>query len=1663
MSAERVILPTSFMQQQLWLAEQLMPGTSMHNILVANRFQRPLNIEALERTLNEIVRRHDSLRTTFTAVDGHPMQVIHPTLNLTLPIEDLHNLAGIDPQTEVRRIAREQTGKPFDLELPPLFRMILLRLGDTEHVLLVTMHHLISDGWSLDLIRREIALLYNAYAGGKPSPLPDLPIQYADFARGQREWLQGEVFRIQLEYWKRQLAGAPSALELPTDRSRPAVRTFKGAREFRLLPRSLTGALQALGQAEGVTPFMILLAAFKLLLHRYSGQEDIVVGSPIANRNRTELERIIGLFVNTLVLRTDLSGDPSFRELMKRVRETAAGAYSHQETPFERLVQELVPERRLSHTPLFQVMFVLGNSPMQGKRRRQRSAPLSDRPLSQGDDDIAKFDLTLYISDTDSGLETSFKYSTDLFEQATISRMLGHFETLLQGIVASPELRLSELPLLSSTERHQLLVAWNQTDRDFGEVRLLHRWFETQVGLTPDAVAVVFENDQLTYSELNDRANRLAHHLERLGVGPERMVGLCVERSTEMVVGLLGILKAGAAYVPLDPKYPKDRLAFMLDDTQATVLVTQQRLLGIMPATDARVVCLDAGWEMIAAEPPENPAVCIEPANLAYVLYTSGSTGRPKGVTVEHQQLWNYTAAILERLQLAPGLSFAMVQPLTVDSCLTSIFPALCTGGVLHVISEERAADAHYLAEYFQYHAVDCLKIAPSHLAALHTASVAQQIMPRQRLVIGGEASRWDWVSALPAVMPNGLVFNHYGPTEATVGVLTFSVEPDEQRQLYVTTPLGRPLANTQIYLLDRRGQPVPVGVPGEIYIGGANVARGYLNRPELTAEMFVPDTFRRGPDRRLYKTGDRARYLADGNLEFLSRIDDQVKIRGFRVELKEIEAVLRQHPDVRDALVLSRRDRTSDRLVAYIVGKATRASNAELRGFLGDHLPDYMVPTTIVHLEALPQTPHGKVDRQALPVAEPEALEQPGAYEPPGNRTQEILARLWAQVLRLEQVGIHDNFFELGGDSILAIQIIARAAQAGVHFTSGQLFQHQTIATLASVVGSVKSVNAEQGPVTGPVPLTPIQHRFFDQQHAEAHHYNQAFLLHMHGELDPALMAAAVQHLLSHHDAFRLRYVKGTTAWDQHCAGPDDRVRFAQHDLSDLSQPQQRKAIRAAAARLQTSLDLSDGPLLRVAYFDLGSGQSSRLLIIVHHLAVDEVSWRILIEDLHTAYGQLKRGEPVALPPKTTSFKYWAERLQKHAQSSELRRELAYWLNESRKPVPPLPVDYPAGRGLNTMATARTVLLSLTPEETYQLLGEVPRIYHTQINDILLAALGHALCRWNGSRSLLINLKGHGREDIFDDVDLSRTVGWFTSVFPVRLELGENTNPAEALESVKEQLRRVPRRGLGYGILRYLTSNNANEELKALKPEISFNYLDQFDQTLSTTSMLSAAQRAKSGGPAKIDTEADIRGSMRGGRASREHLLEITGSVLRDQLRLVCTYSEKVHRRPTIEGLLGATKEALQAILAHSQTLQNAVRTASDHPFELDHPTFDQLTSADPQIEQVYPLSPLQQGMLFHSVYAPGSRAYVGQYQRAFDSLNVECFKRAWARVVRRHPVLRTGFVWKGVAEPLQVVRREVRLSWEEHNWRGLSVSEREARLEAFRIADRQRGFDLS
>jgi amino acid adenylation domain-containing protein len=1048
-------LTLSFAQQRLWFLDRLEEGQSVaYQVPRAIRLEGDLQVDALERAFNEIVRRHEVLRTIFGPGEEGPLQFIVPESQTSLGLIDLVGCPEGEREAELRRRLRGEIYEPFDLARGPLLRTRLYRLGEQEHVLLLNMHHIVTDGWSMGVLFRELSLLYAAFCKGQPSPLPELAIQYADYARWQRNWLQGVALERQLEYWKEQLAGAPARLELPTDRPRPPVQTFRGGKVAFIIPKEVAAGLKGVGRRAGATPFMTLYGAFAVLLSRWSGQEDLVIGSPIAGRRHVALETLIGFLVNTLALRADLSGDPSFWELLGRIKTMTLEAYAHQDLPFEQLVEELQPTRSLSYTPLFQVMLVMQNAPVVAIDLGELKAT----PVESGYA-AAKFDLTLGLQEVEEGLRGSFNYNADLFDEETIGRMADQFQLLLEGIVAEPEGRISKLALLRGAERHRILVEWNQTAVDYPKARCVHELVEEQAEHTPEAVAAVFESTQLTYRKLNDRANQLAHHLQELGVGPDTLVGICLERSLDMVVGLLGILKAGGAYVPLDPGYPKERLTFMVRDSGAAVLLTQQGLRDQLQVQNpnCQILCLDAEWGMIARCPTRNPISGVSPENLAYVIYTSGSTGRPKGVEIEHRALTNFLCSMAQE----PGLSetdvVLAVTILAFDIAGLELFLPLITGARIELASRKTAQDGAALARTLSSSGATTMQATPATWRLLFESGWKGD--RRLRVLCGGEAMDRDLAARL--VSTCGSVWNMYGPTETTIWSSVARIESDE-------VTIGRPIANTQMYVLDGTREPVPPGVTGELHIGGVQLARGYLGRPELTAEKFVQNPFGEG---RLYKTGDLARYRSDGVIEFLGRIDNQVKIRGFRIELGEIETVLGQHPSVQESIVIAREDIPGGkRLVAYVVARDHTpgderlsrhavsgngaTSPSELREFLQVKLPDYMVPAAFVPLETLPLTPNGKVDRKALPKPDLEAVADESKFVAPSTPTQIVLARIWSKVLGLQEVGIHDNFFELGGHSLLALRIFSEIEkELGDRLPLATLFQAPTIEKLATVL----------------------------------------------------------------------------------------------------------------------------------------------------------------------------------------------------------------------------------------------------------------------------------------------------------------------------------------------------------------------------------------------------------------------------------------------------------------------------------------------------------------------------------------------------------------------------------------------------------------------------------
>ncbi|HHW3020626.1 TPA: non-ribosomal peptide synthase/polyketide synthase [Pseudomonas aeruginosa] len=1612
-SAERDRL--SYAQQRMWFLWHLEPQSGAYNLPSAVRLNGPLDRQALERAFASLVQRHETLRTVFPRGADDSLAQAPLQRPLEVAFEDCSGLPEAEQEARLREEAQRESLQPFDLCEGPLLRVRLIRLGEERHVLLLTLHHIVSDGWSMNVLIEEFSRFYSAYATGAEPGLPALPIQYADYALWQRSWLEAGEQERQLEYWRGKLGERHPVLELPTDHPRPAVPSYRGSRyEFSIEP-ALAEALRGTARRQGLTLFMLLLGGFNILLQRYSGQTDLRVGVPIANRNRAEVEGLIGLFVNTQVLRSVFDGRTSVATLLAGLKDTVLGAQAHQDLPFERLVEAFKVERSLSHSPLFQVMY--NHQPLVADIEALDSVA----GLSFGQLDwksrTTQFDLSLDTYEKGGRLYAALTYATDLFEARTVERMARHWQNLLRGMLENPQASVDSLPMLDAEERGQLLEGWNATAAEYPLQRGVHRLFEEQVERTPTAPALAFGEERLDYAELNRRANRLAHALIERGIGADRLVGVAMERSIEMVVALMAILKAGGAYVPVDPEYPEERQAYMLEDSGVQLLLSQSHLK-LPLAQGVQRIDLDQADAWLENHAENNPGIELNGENLAYVIYTSGSTGKPKGAGNRHSALSNRLCWMQQAYGLGVGDTVLQKTPFSFDVSVWEFFWPLMSGARLVVAAPGDHRDPAKLVALINREGVDTLHFVPSMLQAFLQDEDVASCTSLKRIVCSGEALPADAQQQVFAKLPQAGLYNLYGPTEAAIDVTHWTCMEEGKDAV----PIGRPIANLACYILDGNLEPVPVGVLGELYLAGRGLARGYHQRPGLTAERFVASPFVAGE--RMYRTGDLARYRADGVIEYAGRIDHQVKLRGLRIELGEIEARLLEHPWVREAAVLAV---DGKQLVGYVVLESEGGDWREtLAAHLATSLPEYMVPAQWLALERMPLSPNGKLDRKALPA--PEVSVAQAGYSAPRNAVERTLAEIWQDLLGVEQVGLDDNFFSLGGDSIVSIQVVSRARQAGLQLSPRDLFQHQNIRSLA-LAAKAGAATAEQGPASGEVALAPVQRWFFEQSIPNRQHWNQSLLLQARQPLDGDRLGRALERLQAQHDALRLRFREERGAWHQAYAEQAGEPLWRRQAGSE-------EALLALCEEAQRSLDLEQGPLLRALLVDMADG-SQRLLLVIHHLAVDGVSWRILLEDLQRLYADLDAD----LGPRSSSYQAWSRHL--HEQAGARLDELDYWQAQLHDAPHALPCENPHGALENRHE--RKLVLTLDAERTRQLLQEAPAAYRTQVNDLLLTALARATCRWSGDASVLVQLEGHGREDLGEAVDLSRTVGWFTSLFPLRLTPAADLG--ESLKAIKEQLRGVPDKGVGYGLLRYLAGEEAATRLAALpQPRITFNYLGRFDRQFDGAALLVPA--------------TESAGAAQDPCAPLANWLSIEGQVYGGELSLHWSFSREMFAEATVQRLVDDYARELHALIEHCCQEGNVGATPSDFPLAtLRQEQLDRLPLA--RIEDIYPLSPMQHGMLFHSLYEQASGDYLNQLRVDVHGLDPARFRAAWQAALDSHDILRAGFLWQGdLEQPLQVIHKHLELPFAEHDWRG-----REALAEALdelAASERRRGFEL-
>ncbi|MCF5687529.1 non-ribosomal peptide synthetase [Pseudomonas sp. PA-1-3F] len=1628
-------VPLSYSQQRMWFLWQMEPDSPAYNVGGMARLRGVLDVGRFEAALQALIMRHETLRTTFPSVDGVACQKVSAQTNVRMDWQDFSALNEPQRQQRLQQLADVEAHTPFNLETGPLLRACLVKAGEQEHYLVLTLHHIVTEGWAMDIFARELSALYEAFIDERDSPLPALPVQYLDYSVWQRQWMEAGERQRQLDYWTAQLGNEHPLLELPGDRPRPPVQSHRGELYRFDLSDELAARVRAFNAQHGLTLFMTMTATLAVLLYRYSGQTDLRIGAPVANRIRPESEGLIGAFLNTQVLRCQLNGQMQVSELFEQVRHTVIEGQSHQDLPFDHLVEALQPPRSAAYNPLFQVMCNVQRWEFQQSRQL---AGMTVEYLAN-DARATKFDLNLEVTDLDHRLGCCLTYSTDLFDEPRIARMAEHWRNLLEALVADPGQRLSELPLLSADEQRALQ---DSLGVEKGEHRLdqcIHQLFSQQASQRPDAPALTFAGVTLSYAQLDERANRLAWMLRERGVGPQMRVGLALPRSLEMVVGLLAILKAGGAYVPLDPEYPLDRLHYMIEDSDIGLLLSDAALfeaLGELPATVA-CWCLEDDSPVLANYPAEALPFVSLAQHQAYLIYTSGSTGKPKGVVVSHGEIAMHCQAVIERFDMRPDDCELHFYSINFDAATERLLvPLLC--GARVVLRAQGQWDAEEICALIRTHRINVLGFTPSYGSQLaQWLATQQQTLPVRMCITGGEALTGEHLQRIRAAFTPQLFFNAYGPTETVVMPLA-SLAPEQLEEGAGSVPIGSIVGERVAYILDADLALVPQGASGELYIGGAGLAQGYHQRPGMTAERFVADPFA-GKGGRLYRTGDLVRQRADGLVEYLGRIDHQVKIRGFRIELGEIETRLLEHDAVREAVVLALDAPSGKQLVAYLVSDAEHAALRDaLKAHLKAQLPDYMVPAHLIVLQSMPLTANGKLDRRALPEPDPEANRQ--AYVAPRSELEHSLAAIWCAVLNVEQVGLDDNFFELGGDSILSIQVVSRARQAGIHFSPRDLFQHQTVQSLAAVATRSELIIAEQGLLTGPSGLTPIQHWFFDTDIPARQHWNQALVLKPLQLLDAHRLEQALLAVLEHHDALRLSFTPRDTQWHAEYLGVPEGGVLLQAQVRDM------QACTALFTDTQRSLDLAQGPLLRALLVDGPQGQQ-RLLIAIHHLVVDGVSWRVLLEDLQNVYRQLSDGQSVSLPAKTSALRDWAARLQAYAHSESLREELSLWQAQLAGPTVALPVQRPQGARRNS--DAETVSVRLDAERTRQLLQQAPSAYRTQVNDLLLTALARVLCRWSGQASALIQLEGHGRETLFDDIDLTRSVGWFTSAYPLRLTpLAEQ---GDSIKAIKEQLRGVPHKGLGYGVLRYLADDLCKQSMAALpSAQVTFNYLGQFDQSFGTEALFHPLE--ESAGLAH-DPDAPLPNE-----------LSIDSQVYGGELVLRWTFSRERHDQQVIGDLAEAYLGELHSLIAHCLQDDAGGLTPSDFPLaRLTQVQLDALPVSASAIEDVYPLTPMQEGLLLHTLLEPGTGLYYMQDRYRINSaLDPERFAQAWQAVIARHEALRASFCWNVGEDMLQVIHKPGSTPIEYLDWSADPQDEQESRLQALLKAEREAGFDL-
>ncbi len=1612
----------SYAQERLWFVDQL-GGSTTYHVPTVIRLEGPLQFEALQQAFVQIIERHEILRTTYLKKNGVAYQQVMNADQWQLQyIED----GVFDSEKSWNIWLSDKLEQPFDLSRDYMLRAHLLRRSEAEHTLVMVIHHIATDAWSMSILIDELTTCYATYLRGEQPVHSPLSIQYADYADWQRNQLPDQQMEKQFDWWTKKLQGV-EPLALPTDYPRPAVQSNRGDRISFSLDKELSKQLSDLSRDAGTTLFMTLLAVFKVLLYRYTGQTDISVGTPVVNRNHKELEPLIGFFLNNLCLRSDLSSNPGFLDFLRQLTSETLTAYNYQDVPFEQVVDRVIEQRDLSRSPLFQTVLVLNNTPPP-QRLTLEGIEWVVEPLPVIKSSV---DLHVLVNQLDDGLQFELTFCKDLFVAETIERLGEHFQQLLQSVVAKPATPIFRLPMLTAVERTQLLEIFNDNQEAFPFDKNMLDLIQSQVEERPEAVAIQFEDQLITYRELEAKSNQVAHFLLGLGLQKASLVGLCVERNADMIPIILGIMKAGAAYLPIDPAYPTDRLNYLIVDSNVDYIFSTATVQAAIPsAHQSKILLIDTLESQLERAATSRPDVALDPHDVAYTIYTSGSTGRPKGVLVEHKGLVNLSLNQIEAFGLEHGTKVLQFASLSFDASCSEIFTTLGAGACLLIPSKKQLLSKELLASFIQEKSIEVATLPPSYQVSMEEA-----LLGLKTLVSAGEPLNIDVAERMEQAGVK--VINAYGPTENTVCV---SLSP-KATNYGSKVSIGGPLANVEAYVFQNEFQLSPIGVTGELYVGGVQLARGYLNQVELTAERFVQTE---EPTKRLYRTGDLVCWLPDGTLSFVGRADAQVKIRGHRIELGEIEQVLLAHEAVQDCTVLAKHMQGVNKLIAFVVPTQTFDKEA-LSTYLESQLPAYMMPAFWLELAELPVNVSGKVDRKAL-LEYPLEQEQKVSSGEPTTDLEVTLCNIWKELLGLEAVGIHDNFFELGGDSIICIQAVSRAHHEGYLFQVADMFERQTIADLVPIVERAVETNAVVSALEGELDLTPIQHWFFEQEHEDAHHYNQAVLLQLDKAITASTLQKIVEQLMEQHDVLRTRFWQEGGVWHQSYSPTESQLEVK--NLSHTSNWQDQ--LTDTCETWQRSFKLAEGPLSAFVLFQTPQEETyNRFFIVIHHLQVDGLSWRILLHDFQRLLSAADLQQPLVLGEKSASYHSWVEHLTVLANGEMIRSEQGYWRSVINAYEP---LDTPPEI---EVAASAEVSLNLSPSLTTALLTEVHQAYNTEINDILLAALFETLSNWTQREHLVIGLEGHGREQLGKPIDISSTVGWFTSLYPVLFSRDSQRDIQTQIIATKEQIRSIPHKGLGYGLLKYLQSGE--DWPKGQAWDITFNYLGQLDHTLQMEGVWPAAENIgamsslNNRDAAKIAVNCAVQGGV---------------------LVVDWSYAADLFPREEMKDLAEEYLANLEFVILHCQAQTQATLTPADYGLSgyLTHRELIDFLAHLPVKQEgmklpeaLYPLSPLQAGMLFHELFKSEAGLYINQFVCDFWNLKPETLKVALQALLNKHTALRTAFFHEDFEHPLQGVFANVELPFQIVDYTKLSEKEQDAMITSVLAEDRLTPFNIA